>query len=57
MNLVASAEGLALMQQAVIAAAKRNKETGVATATVAKGRTVVTPGKVTPVSAAVRGKS
>jgi hypothetical protein len=57
MKLVGSAEGLALMQQAVIAAAKQNKETGVATATIINGKTVVNPGKVTPTSAAVRTKS
>lgn len=57
MNLVGSAEGLALMQQAVIAAAKQNREAGVATATVVNGKTVVIPGKVTPISAAVRRRS
>lgn len=46
MDLVGSSAGLALMQRAVIAASQRNKESGVATATIVKGCTVVTPRKV-----------
>ena len=63
MNLVGSAERLAMMQQAVMAAAKRRREPGVATATASKysygvkGRTVVTPAKVAPIPAAVLTRS